>query len=141
MTDPILTRARALRAKAPHTEVRLWDLLRGRRLDGLKFRRQVAIGPYVADFLCLERRLVVEADGPLHHALRDAARDEWLGRQGFRVLRPTNARINEHPDLAMDDIRKALGETPHTQGPLAYEDPSPLAGEGGPAEQGRMRGR
>ncbi len=119
MNDPQVARARAQRAKAPHTETRLWDLLRSRRLDGLKFRRQVAIGPYIADFICLERRLIVEADGPLHDAERDAARDEWLGRQGFRVLRLTNARINEHPELAMDDIRRALGETPHNRGPLA----------------------
>ncbi|HQT52999.1 MAG TPA: DUF559 domain-containing protein [Phenylobacterium sp.] len=85
--------------------------------------------------------MIVEADGPLHDAERDAVRDEWLGRQGFRVLRITNARINEHPELATDDIRKTLGETPHNQGPLAEYRPSPLAGEGGPAEQGRMRGR
>ncbi|MFZ3006466.1 MAG: DUF559 domain-containing protein [Phenylobacterium sp.] len=119
MKDLKSTRARTLRAKAPHTETRLWDLLRGRRLDGLKFRRQVAIGPYVADFVCLERRLIVEADGPLHDAEPDAVRDEWLERQGFRVLRLPNARINEQPELAMDDIRKALGQTPHTQRPLA----------------------
>ena len=112
-------RARALRAKATHTEARLWDLLRARRLDGLKFRRQVAIGPYVADFICLERRLIVEADGPLHDAERDVTRDDWLDRRGFRVLRLANARINEQPELAMDDIRKALGETPQNQGPLA----------------------
>ncbi len=117
--SPKPTRARALRAKAPHTEIRLWDLLRGRRLDGLKFRRQVAIGPYVADFVCLERRLIVEADGPLHDAERDVTRDDWLGRQGFRVLRLPNARINEQPDLAMDDIREALGEPRHYHGQLA----------------------
>ncbi|MDO8800991.1 endonuclease domain-containing protein [Phenylobacterium sp.] len=113
------TRARALRARALYTEVRLWDLLRGRRLDGQKFRRQVAVGPYVVDFVCLERRLIVEADGPLHDAIRDIARDDWLGRQGFRVLRLDNTRINEHPELAMDDIRRALGEPPNLSGPLA----------------------
>ena len=85
----------------------------------LKVRRQVAIGPYIADFVCLERRLIFEADSPLHDDARDAARDDWLIRQGFRVLRLPNDRINEQPALAMDDIRKALGETPHNQGPLA----------------------
>ncbi|MDP2010652.1 MAG: DUF559 domain-containing protein [Phenylobacterium sp.] len=64
-------------------------------------------------------RLIVEADGPLHDAIRDIARDDWLGRQGFRVLRLDNTRINEHPELAMDDIRRALGEPPNLSGPLA----------------------
>ena len=56
--------ARALRGAETYTERFLWKLLRGRRLEGFKFRRQVPIGPYVVDFLCLRHRLVVEADGP-----------------------------------------------------------------------------
>lgn len=114
-----LALTRALRRKAPNTEARLWDLLRGWRLDGLKFRRQFAIGPYVVDFVCLERRLIVEADGPLHDPIRDATRDDLLGRKGFTVVRLDNARINDHPELALDDIRKALGDKPRLTGPLS----------------------
>jgi very-short-patch-repair endonuclease len=87
-------RARALRRSSTATERRLWGLLRAKRLDGLKFRRQVPIGRYVADFLCLRHRLIVEADGPFHEAEKDAARDAWLRDQGFRVLRFTNSQIN-----------------------------------------------
>jgi len=68
-------------------------VIRGRRLAGFKFRRQVPIGPYVADFACLRHRLIVEADGPLHDPGHDARRDAWLSTRGFRVLRFTNAEI------------------------------------------------
>lgn len=74
-------------------ERKLWKLLRGRRLEGLKFRRQVVIGPYAADFVCMRHRLIVEADGPFHDAERDAVRDAWLMAQGFRVLRFPNQQI------------------------------------------------
>ncbi|MBB5744851.1 endonuclease domain-containing protein [Brevundimonas variabilis] len=76
-------------------ERKLWRLLRDRRLDGMKFRRQMVIGPYVVDFVCLGHRLIVEADGPFHDESRDAARDTWLTRQGFRVLRFPNAQIEQ----------------------------------------------
>ncbi|HEV2531185.1 endonuclease domain-containing protein [Phenylobacterium sp.] len=87
-------RAHTLRRNSTATERRLWGLLRAKRLEGLKFRRQVPIGPYVADFLCLRHRLIVEADGPFHEADTDAVRDAWLCAQGFRVLRFTNSQIN-----------------------------------------------
>jgi len=93
MSKTTMRQARALRHNAPATEQKLWRLLRSRRLGGLKFRRQVPIGPYVADFVCLRHRLIVEADGPLHDADHDRARDAWLGRQGFRVLRFRNEDI------------------------------------------------
>ena len=71
------------------TELLLWSRLRGRRLDGHRFRRQVPLGPFVVDFTCYASRLVVEVDGPAHEASmrRDALRDAHLGRSGFRVLR------------------------------------------------------
>jgi very-short-patch-repair endonuclease len=89
------------------TERRLWRLLRDRRLAGLKFRRQVPIGPYVADFVCLSARLIVEADGPLHDEAHDAKRDAWLGGQGFRVLRFPNAMIAERPQEVFSAILAA----------------------------------
>jgi very-short-patch-repair endonuclease len=101
--------ARALRRSAPSTERGLWKLLRDRRLEGLKFRRQVPLGPYVVDFLCLRHRLIVEADGPFHDAEKDATRDAWLAAEDFRVLRFTNHEIEVGPHRVVDRILKAAG--------------------------------
>jgi len=103
------------------TERLLWKLLRDRRLDGLKFRRQLPIGRYIADFVCLRHRLIIEADGP-HHEARleaDAARDAWLRAQGFQVLRFTNQAIQGFPEAVLNQILAACAP-----------NPSPLAGEG-----------
>ncbi|MEX0316477.1 MAG: endonuclease domain-containing protein [Ruegeria sp.] len=87
-------RARQLRQDQTEAEKRLWFALRARQFRGLKFRRQVPIGPYIVDFLCAERTLVVEADGGQHaDALTDQRRDQWLEGQGFRVLRFSNSDI------------------------------------------------
>ena len=110
--------ARRLRREAPATEQQLWRLLRDRRLDGLKFRRQLPIGRYVADFVCLRHRLIVEADGPYHDETRDAERDAWLRSRGFRVLRFKNGEVN-NPDRVLGLILEACAAFP-----------SPLAGEG-----------
>jgi very-short-patch-repair endonuclease len=100
--------AKAMRHQPVANERALWRLLRDRRLGGLKFRRQVPIGGYIADFLCLRHRLIVEADGPTHEDnLHDLERDAWLGAQGFRVLRFQNAMIQQHPRDALDAILAA----------------------------------
>jgi very-short-patch-repair endonuclease len=88
-----IPQARALRRSAPETERLLWKLLRDRRLEGMKFRRQAPLGPFVLDFVCLRHRLVIEADGPFHDPEQDAVRDAWLVAKGFRVLRFSNAEI------------------------------------------------
>jgi very-short-patch-repair endonuclease len=104
--------ARRMRREPAFNERVLWTLLRNRRLDDLKFRRQVPIGRYIADFVCFARRLIVEADGPMHDAIADAARDAWLHGQGFRVLRFPNSRITLYPELVLDEIRAAAGIEP-----------------------------
>jgi very-short-patch-repair endonuclease len=104
--------ARRLRNNPTATEKALWGRLRQSRLGGLKFRRQMALGPYVLDFVCLRHRLVVEADGPFHNADRDAARDLWLRAKGFRLLRFSNAEIQGSPDLVAGRILQALEELP-----------------------------
>jgi very-short-patch-repair endonuclease len=110
--------------KAPvATERWLWRILRDRQVDGLKFRRQVPLGPYIADFACMRHRIVIEADGPFHDLERDARRDLWLQARGFRTVRLTNAEILADPENLLRRIR-AL-----TDAPLAFH-PSPLAGEG-----------
>ena len=76
------TFARSLRREQTEAEVKLWQELRGRRLDGIKFRRQVPVGPYIADFLCGEGMLIVEIDGSQHaDSAQDMVRDAEL--KGF----------------------------------------------------------
>ncbi|MBN9037042.1 MAG: endonuclease domain-containing protein [Rhizobiales bacterium] len=91
--------ARKLRRDMTDAGAKLWSELRDRRLDTTKFRRQAPIGPFVADFLCSEARLIVEIDGSQHaDSKRDRARDAELRARGFRVLRFWN-------DDVMRDLR------------------------------------
>ena len=96
-------RARAMRRAPTDAERKLWHALRDRRMQALKFRRQAPIGPFVVDFLCIEHRLVVEADGAQHaEDLKDASRDAWLKAKGYKFLRFWNHDIltNEESVLA-----------------------------------------
>ena len=104
--------ARALRRNAPETERLLWKLLRDRRLEGLKFRRQVPLGPYVLDFVCMRHRLVIEADGPFHDPERDAIRDAWLAAKGFRVLLFPNTEIQLKDWQVIGRILEIVGTPP-----------------------------
>ena len=102
-------RAQTMRSSQTMAEAALWNLLRGRRLDGLKFRRQAPMGNYIADFVCLWPRLVIEADGASHqNPDYDARRDAWFEAQGFKVLRFDNETCIHNPDLVRETIRKAL---------------------------------
>src|SRR5579872_131250 len=107
---PGLGLARHMRRNPSVTERRLWRLLRDRKLEGLKFRRQVPIGPYFADFLCLSCRIIVEADGPLHDEGHDAERDAWLENQRFLVLRFPNKMIAEAPHDVFEAILAAAAK-------------------------------
>jgi very-short-patch-repair endonuclease len=82
-------RARQLRSNPTDAERILWRHLRLRQVGGHKFRRQRPIGPYFVDFVCLEKRVVIEVDGGQHSEQRsyDDRRDAWLKKEGFRVLR------------------------------------------------------
>src|SRR5689334_18312617 len=81
--------ARSLRRESTTSEHRLWWHLSNRQLAGFKFRRQSAIGPYIADFACMELKLIVEIDGPSHDGrlAYDQNRSAFLARRGFRVER------------------------------------------------------
>lgn len=85
--------ARDLRRNATDAERLLWNALRERRLLGLKCRRQVPLGPYIADFYCAELRLIVEADSGQHGTARDLRRDTALTAAGFTLLRFWNIDI------------------------------------------------
>ena len=102
--------ARSMRKTPVSTEALLWRLLRNRRLEGLKFRRQVPIGRYVADFVCFRHRLVIEADGPLHRdSATDARHDAWFVGEGFRVMRYPNAAIHDRQEEVLNAILEATG--------------------------------
>ena len=103
-------RARTMRREPTPAERRLWGLLRGGRLEGLKFRRQVPLGDYIADFACLYPKVIIECDGGQHaDSTYDAARDAWFRAQGFQVLRFWNNEVVEHPEAVAEAILRALG--------------------------------
>jgi len=104
-----LVRARRLRRVATAAEEALWECLRDRRFLGLKFRRQAPVGPYVADFLCHELRLVVELDGAIHdqptQISHDSNRDANLKALGYRVLRFTNHQTQNDLETVLETLR------------------------------------
>ena len=104
--------ARRLRQRGTEAEARLWWLLRRRGLASRKFRRQHPLGPYVADFVCLQARLVIELDGGQHNGDAEAvsARTRLLQARGFRVLRFWNDDVLRQPDAVLAAIAAALGE-------------------------------
>jgi very-short-patch-repair endonuclease len=122
-TRDLLPLAKRMRREPAEAEVKLWSMLRGQRLGGLKFKRQEQLGDYIVDFVCFGARLIVEADGGQHaESNSDAVRDAWLTAQGFRVLRFWNNDILGNPDGVARVILDAA------QGPLP--NPSPEVGEG-----------
>jgi very-short-patch-repair endonuclease len=102
--------ARRLRREATDAERRVWQSIRNRQIEGRKFRRQVPIGPYVADFLCAEARLVIELDGGQHadRAAYDERRTAWLREQGYRVIRFWNVDVMTNFHGILDRIRLEL---------------------------------
>ena len=104
------TRARELRRAQTDAEGLLWQYLRREGLAGYRFRRQYPIGPYIADFVCMSERLIIELDGTQHAETRakDRARDAYLQRQGFRVLRFWNHDVFKDCSAVADGIYAAL---------------------------------
>jgi len=100
--------ARRLRAEGTSSEDMLWQQLRGRRLDGLKFRRQVPVAGFVADFCCYDLCLTIELDGK-HHLEQiesDALRRQCIESHGFIELRFTNDEVKERLDWVIEEIRR-----------------------------------
>ena len=101
-------RARVLRSRPISAEAKLWSKLRNRQLGDLKFVRQAPIGPYFVDFLCRERKVVVEVDGGTHGTDEDLADDAErtleLGRLGYRVFRVHNTNIYENIGGVLDTL-------------------------------------
>jgi very-short-patch-repair endonuclease len=102
--------ARMLRSNMTDAERKLWYRLRARRFNGASFRRQVPIGPYIADFVCLQSRLIIDVDSGQHGTERDAARDAWLHSQEFRVLRFWNNDVHANIEGVMETIAASLAQ-------------------------------
>ena len=106
----LLSRAKAMRRGATPAERRLWSLVRNGRLSGYKFRRQYPLGPYIVDFICISKRLVVEADGGQHmeDAHYDAARSKWLALRGYRVVRFWNNEVLTQTEAVAERLLQEL---------------------------------
>ncbi len=126
----LLQRSRELRIKSTEAEQKLWSRLRAKRLQDLKFRRQVAFSQnYIADFVCPSAKLIVELDGSQHaeQAAYDARRTQFFELQGYRVLRFWNNDVFGNFDGVLEAIVNA------SKSPLPARDascPSPREGEG-----------
>ncbi len=120
--------AKALRSHQTEAEQKLWYHLRANRFLGIRFKRQVPQGPYIADFMSLEHRLVIELDGGQHseNAAYDQQRDQWFVAQGFTVLRFWNNKILQQTEAVLEKIRLTIEGVTETLSP----DPLPQAGEG-----------
>ena len=105
-------RARELRNAPTEPERRLWRILRSSQLNGRKFRRQVAIPPFVTDFLCPAKALIVEVDGWTHEPVLDARRDALLKSRGYTTLRFTNEDVMRNIDGVFTVIVETLSSLP-----------------------------
>ncbi|MBQ1964473.1 MAG: endonuclease domain-containing protein [Tidjanibacter sp.] len=101
-----------LRRKSTPEENALWSLLKGKQLDGFKWRRQFSVGPYILDFYCPQAKLAIELDGIQHTAedvvKYDEARTRYLERDGIRVLRVPNQSVWKESDWVINVIKDNL---------------------------------
>lgn len=102
--------ARQLRKNPTDAERRLWRQLKQRQIGNVKFRRQQPIGPFIVDFVCFERRLIIEVDGGQHaeHVSYDQHRTRWLETQGYRVLRFWNNDVLANTAIVAQAILDAV---------------------------------
>ena len=136
----LLDRVRQMRSNPTDAERHLWSILRAGRLEGLRWRRQEVIDDrYIADFLCYEHRLIVEADGGQHgDNPHDAERDTYLTAQGFRILRFWNNDILANSEGLVASILDAIDSLgAQTRADAA---PQPLSRKGGGAFEGAHNG-
>jgi very-short-patch-repair endonuclease len=127
-------RAKTLRKQMTDAEQRLWYRLRAHRFQRLKFKRQVPIGPYVADFANLRAKIVIEIDGGQHdESQKDKIRDRFLSGRGFRVLRFWNSDVLRSTEEVLEVISTAVQsakQAPSPSSALRASPPSPGWGEG-----------
>jgi len=110
MIEALTDRARNMRKFSTEHEERLWYFLRNRRLNGYKFHRQYIIAPYIVDFICRSKKLIIEADGSQHleNKQYDDERSHFLYAHGYRILRFWNNEIQENIQEVLEVILSAL---------------------------------
>ncbi|GIW93850.1 MAG: hypothetical protein KatS3mg110_1896 [Pirellulaceae bacterium] len=110
-----IRKARELRARQTKAERLLWNVLRNRRLCGLRFRRQHPIGPFIVDFACIEKRIVVELDGGYHDDVYDSdlRRQKKIERMGWLVLRFRNEDVLRDAEAVAIAIARVSGRNPN----------------------------
>ena len=110
--DELKEKAKEMRNKPTEAEKMLWNVLSDKGIENYKFRRQHIIGEYIVDFVCLEKRLIIEVDGSIHNELEqiehDKQRTEWLESKGFKVIRFTNNQVLSDLLATIENIRKEL---------------------------------
>lgn len=108
-------RARSLRREMTFAEQRMWNALRSKQINHLRFRRQHPIGPYIADFACISAKLIIEIDGGQHQeqAAYDERRTAFLQQQGWRVLRFWSNDVLSNLEGVLAKVANALTATPH----------------------------
>jgi very-short-patch-repair endonuclease len=108
--QPLKPRRKELRSTMTPAEIRLWQALKHRQLDGLKFRRQPSIGPFIADFYCPAAKLVIELDGSAHDSeatqQQDAERTAYLVSLGLRVVRFENREVMANLEGVLCEIKR-----------------------------------
>ncbi|MDD5108126.1 MAG: endonuclease domain-containing protein [Candidatus Omnitrophica bacterium] len=108
MKGKLTSTARKLRNNSTETEKCLWQALRYHGL-GVKFRRQAVIGRYIVDFVCFEKKLIIEVDGGQHSSSQeDIERDQWLLKQGFKILRFWNHDVLGNQEGVLSKIVDSL---------------------------------
>ncbi|MBC7866799.1 MAG: DUF559 domain-containing protein [Gloeobacteraceae cyanobacterium ES-bin-316] len=133
VTYPLLKEfALAHRSQATRAEEILWEEVKSKKLSGFKFRRQHIIGSYIADLVCLDRKLVIEVDGLIHQLPEnqeaDEVRTQWLQEKGFKVIRFTNDEVLGDINKVIDTISSVLKEQPSIK--ESDKSSSPLGGQG-----------
>ena len=113
--------AKGLRKRSTDVERLLWSRLRAGRFEDLKFKRQHPIGQYIADFVCLERKLIIELDGGQHSLpddiVKDRQRDAWLEKEGYTVVRFWDNEVLMNTSGVLEAIRERLYRAPSPQSP------------------------
>jgi very-short-patch-repair endonuclease len=120
--------AKTMRKQMTDAERRLWRYLRNRELGGWKFRRQYPVGPFIVDFICLEKNIVIEVDGGQHDENKelDLQRSAYLNRMGYQVLRFWNNEVLQETEAVLSSIFAKLSDTDKNS---PSPRPSPPLGE------------
>lgn len=106
---------RNLRKKQTEAEKKIWFHLRNRHFEGLKFRRQHSIGPFITDFCCIEKKIVIEVDGSQHiqNKIYDDNRTKYLNQNGYKVIRFWDNDVLNRCDSVLEAVRIELNPYPH----------------------------